>query len=905
MDADKELPVVNRLAKGHLMMKEHELSYQELERRLTAIVQTIPHPMSFVSRDYRYLAVNDAYGSFYEAPIEDIVGRKVADFFGEPVFEETIRPHLDRCLAGETVRYESQFRFPDDSVRWMAMEYHPYRDEKGRVVGVISHGLDITEQRDVEERLKKTLDAATDGIWYWHFPSNQLTFGARYYTMLGYEPDEFPPTFDNWLDLIHPDDRDVALAVAQAYLRTKPDLYQNDFRLRTKEGKYRWIHSRARVVERSAEGEAILMIGNHEDITERKRAEDALRQSEATLRAMFNAAPLAIVMIDRNGRILDANDNHAARFELTRKEMMGMCLWDVTPPSVLLIRKRRVERAFETGRPVSGEDRRGEVWNEYHIHPALWNDRGEVAAVIVTALDVTARRRGEEALAESERQKRLILNATSEMVAYYDLDLRVIWANRASEASVGARPGGLVGSHCYEIWAQKDDACPNCPVVRARDTRTPQETEQETPDGRVWHVRGYPVIDEVGKLVALAEFGQDITERKKAEEEKGRLEKQFLQAQKMESVGRLAGGVAHDFNNMLSVIQGHVDLALMDVDKDHPSYADLQEIQAAAKKSTNIVRQLLAFARKQIIAPEVLDLNDQVADMLKMLRRLIGEDMELIWKPGADVWEVKMDPAQIDQILVNLVVNARDAILDVGQVVIETENVLLDQSYCATHSGSVPGLYVRLMVSDTGCGMDKETLQNIFDPFFTTKEADKGTGLGLATVYGIVKQNNGYIDVHSERGEGTSFEIYLPRHEAEPEDVEPGDAISTGLARGTETVLLVEDNPFVLEMGNRLLSHLGYRVLIANSAAEAVRAAREFSDRIHLLMTDVVMPGMNGRDLADRIQESRPETRCLYMSGYTEDIIARQGVLEEGVHFIQKPFSLDDLSKKVREAIGQ
>jgi len=348
-----------------------------------------------------------------------------------------------------------------------------------------------------------------------------------------------------------------------------------------------------------------------------------------------------------------------------------------------------------------------------------------------------------------------------------------------------------------------------------------------------------------------------------------------------------------------------VDLALMDVDKDHPSYADLQEIQAAAKKSTNIVRQLLAFARKQIIAPEVLDLNDQVADMLKMLRRLIGEDMELIWKPGADVWEVKMDPAQIDQILVNLVVNARDAILDVGQVVIETENVLLDQSYCATHSGSVPGLYVRLMVSDTGCGMDKETLQNIFDPFFTTKEADKGTGLGLATVYGIVKQNNGYIDVHSERGEGTSFEIYLPRHEAEPEDVEPGDAISTGLARGTETVLLVEDNPFVLEMGNRLLSHLGYRVLIANSAAEAVRMAREFSDRIHLLMTDVVMPGMNGRDLADRIQESRPETRCLYMSGYTEDIIARQGVLEEGVHFIQKPFSLDDLSKKVREAIGQ
>ena len=1015
------------------MMKEHEPSYQELERRLTAIVQAIPHPMSLVSRDYRYLAVNDGYAALYQAPIENIVGRKVADFFGEPVFEETIRPHLDRCLAGETVRIESQFKFPDDSVRWMVMEYHPYRDEKGRVAGVISHGLDITEQRDVEERLKKTLDAATDGIWYWHFPSNQLTFGARYYTMLGYEPDEFPPTFDNWLDLIHPDDRDAALSVAEKYLETKPDLYQNDFRLRTKEGKYRWIHSRARVVERSPQGEAILMIGNHEDITERKRAEDALRQSEATLLAMFNSAPIAIVLIDGNGRVLNTNDEHAARFQLTRKEMIGICIWDVTPPSVLPTRKQQVEKVFDTGKPLSGEDRRGDVWSEYHINPAMWNDQGEVEAVIVIALDVTARKRGEEALRESERQKSLILDATSEVVAFLDLDLRVIWANRAAEESLGVLPGGLTGRQCYDIWAQRDDPCPNCPGLKPQCPGQSHELERRSPDGRLWFIRSYPVIDDGGNLVALAEFAQDIsarkqneerlrrsqamlarteriahvgsweweiagdavtwsdelfrihqidpakgaprwaqhpelydpediarlsrvvenaisdgtpyeielraltkdgktriclgrgfaemgpegravrlfgsvqdiTEQKQAEEEREKLQAQLLQAQKMESVGRLAGGVAHDFSNMLQSILGYADLALMAMNKEQPVYADIEEIKNTAKRSTNIIRQLLAFARKQVIAPVVLDLNDQVAGMLKMLRRLVGEDMDLVWLPGGDVCMVRMDPSQIDQILVNLVVNARDAIQDVGQVSIETGNVALDEAYCADHPESVPGRYVKISVSDTGCGMDRETLHNIFEPFFTTKELGKGTGLGLATVYGIVKQNNGYIEVYSEPGKGAAFHIYLPRHEVEPEEGEEATATSAGPAVGTETVLLVEDQPSVLDMATRMLTHLGYTVLKAAAPKEAIRLAGEYAGEIHLLMTDVVMPGMNGRDLADRIRQTRPTIRFLYMSGYTADIIARQGVLEKGVQFIQKPFSLADLAQKVREAIGQ
>ncbi|MCX6538498.1 MAG: PAS domain-containing protein [Acidobacteria bacterium] len=416
--------------------------------------------------------------------------------------------------------------------------------------------------------------------------------------------------------------------------------------------------------------------------------------------------------------------------------------------------------------------------------------------------------------------------------------------------------------------------------------------------------RGYIARDAAGRPIRILGTMQDVTERKRAEEEKARLEGQLQQAQKMESVGRLAGGVAHDFNNMLGVILGHTEMALDQVDPAQPLHADLQEIRKAACRSVDLTRQLLAFARKQIVAPQVLDLNETVAGMLKMLHRLIGEDLDLTWQPGADLWPVKVDPSQIDQILANLCVNARDAIADVGKVTIETGSSTFDEDYCAVHAGFVPGTYVRLAVSDDGCGMDKDTLPHVFEPFFTTKAIGEGTGLGLATVYGIVKQNNGFINVYSEPGQGTTFTIYLPRHVGKAGQA-PTEGAAGPALRGHETILLVEDESAILRLATRMLEHQGYTVLAESTPGEAIRVAREYTGQIHLLMTDVVMPEMNGRDLARNLLSSYPHLKRLFMSGYTANVIAHHGVLDEGVHFIQKPFSPKDLAAKVREALDR
>ena len=386
-----------------------------------------------------------------------------------------------------------------------------------------------------------------------------------------------------------------------------------------------------------------------------------------------------------------------------------------------------------------------------------------------------------------------------------------------------------------------------------------------------------------------------------AEQTRRSLENQLLQAQKMEAIGRLAGGVAHDFNNMLQTILGYSDLALDMTDSDHPFREFLEEIQSAALRSADLTRQLLAFSRKQTIDPLILDLNHTIASMLKMLGRLIGEDIDLLWKPSQNLSPVKMDPAQLDQILANLIVNARDAISGGGKITIETGMAEFDQAYCENHVGFVPGRYVMLAVSDDGEGIDRQTLELIFEPFFTTKPRGEGTGLGLATVYGIVKQNNGFINVYSEPGKGTTFRIYLSAHEAETAIESKRDLAKK--PTGTETVLVVEDEESLLSLAERMLKQLGYTVLPANSPVMAIQLAEEYDGDIHLLLTDVVLPEMSGRDLCERLCEKRPGLKCLYMSGYTANVITHHGVLDQGCHFLQKPFSREALAGKMREAL--
>lgn len=384
----------------------------------------------------------------------------------------------------------------------------------------------------------------------------------------------------------------------------------------------------------------------------------------------------------------------------------------------------------------------------------------------------------------------------------------------------------------------------------------------------------------------------DMTEKKK-------LQEQLVHSQKMETVGRLAGGVAHDFNNMLAIIFIGVELLKSNLDEHHPLLAFVNDIDYAAKRSRDITRQLLAFSRKQMIAPRPCDLNALIAEMQKSLARLIGEDIELRFVPGRELGKVMVDPSQVDQILVNLAVNARDAMPHGGKLTIETANITVDEGYGREHAGFIPGHYVRLVVSDNGVGMDKETLGNIFEPFFTTKEVGKGTGLGLATIYGIVKQNEGFIDVYSEVGLGTSFKIYLRRIEVAAADaVTPQEVTAT--PTGTESILVVEDDEVLCRATKRMLETLGYVVTAAMKPEEALAMVKQGNTHFDLLLADVVMPELNGAQLADQISSLLPGIKVLYMSGYTAEAIVHRGVLDNGVHFIQKPFSTSELAGRVR-----
>ncbi len=379
------------------------------------------------------------------------------------------------------------------------------------------------------------------------------------------------------------------------------------------------------------------------------------------------------------------------------------------------------------------------------------------------------------------------------------------------------------------------------------------------------------------------------------------IQSQLIHAQKMESVGRLAGGVAHDYNNILSVIIGFSEMALEKVRPEDPLHEDLQEIYAAARRSSDITRQLLAFARKEVISPEVIDLNVCVESMLKILRRLIGEDIDLAWLPRDKMLPVLMDRSQLEQILANLCVNARDAIVDIGNITIETDIKIIGED-TANKTDVMPGEYVILSISDNGQGMDLETQENVFEPFFTTKGVGKGTGLGLATVHGIVRQNDGFIYVYSALGEGTVFKIYLPKHEGDI-SVSHVQTKKKDVRANGETILVVEDDISILKLTERILINQGYKVIKAGTPSEALEIFKTYNGKIDLLITDVVMPGMNGKELSERLKDINPSIKCLYMSGYTANIVAHKGILDNGIQLIQKPFSTDDLTMKIKAAL--
>jgi len=880
---------------------------------------------------------------------------------------------------------------------------------------------------------------------------------------------------------------------------------------------------------------------------------------------LLDVVPVGVAISDYSGRVFAANRAMAALTGYSEQEQKerGADSMYALPEE----RERIVEEVLRSGSARGREARFKRKDGSFIVVciDMVMVKSGGKTLLVTTAQDISQRKKAEDDLRKAERERVLILDSAAEMIVYYDLDLRIRWANKASAVSVGMEPGELVGKRCYEIWHRRGEPCEHCPVLLARDTGLPKEREDATPDGRHFFLRGYPVFDDRGRVSGMVEFSLDVTARKNAEralreseeqlrlitdnlpvlisyvdsdlryrfnnrtyekwlgvprerilgkrmqevmgasnferiaafvdktlagesmtyesvntysggvvrvtrsttiphfgddgkpkglfalieditarkkveeslressqfnqqiiacaregvivydkelrylvwnpymeelsglaadrvigkkpldvfpyleetglweglikalsgetvyhpeylyrlphgnkagwatsiqapflnargeiigvienvhdmtsqkeneEKRKKLEEQLFQAQKMESVGRLAGGIAHDFNNLLTSIIGNAELALMSMTAEAPVYSDMLEIKKAADRAANLTRQLLAFSRKQIIEPKVLNVNETILDMDKMLRRLIGENIRLVTSLDEGLSCVKMDPGQVEQILTNLVVNARDAMPKGGTVSIETENVILDEEYTRRHFGASPGSYVRVSVTDTGVGMDETVKSHLFEPFFTTKEKGKGTGLGLSTCYGIVKQNRGYISFWSEPGRGTSVEVFLPMVQGThvPEERDRGGP----LPKGKETILVVEDEPTVRGMIRRILAGNGYRVLEASGGAEAFEAVRkaavaadETGERVRekkldLLLTDVVMPSMGGKELADALKNDFPGLMVLYMSGYTDDSIVQQGVLDEGIAFIQKPFSPAALIQKVRETL--
>jgi len=667
-----------------------------------------------------------------------------------------------------------------------------------------------------------------------------------------------------------------------------------------------WLSVTAIPLFQPGESAPTQVYATFEDISEQRKAE---RNYRTLFQKMLDGFALHEIICDNHGvpvdyRFLEINPTFERLTGLKADDVLGRTVREIMP-GIETYWIETYGRVALTGEPVYFESYTKEL--DKHFQVTAFSPAPNQFACIFA--DITEHRRAEEALRESEARYRELVENANSIILRMDKMGTVTFINEFAQRFFGYHVDEIVGRSVIGTIVPESDSSGRDLGVMILDIGlhperyVANENENIKRDGtRVWiSWTNKPLFDSSGMINEILCVGNDATARKHAEEEKEKLQVQLNQAQRIESVGRLAGGVAHDFNNMLGVILGHAEMALLKLDPGHPQYHDLKAIYAAAERSADLTRQLLAFARRQTITPKVIDLNETVEGMLKMLRRLIGEDIDLAWNPGLSLCPIRMDPSQLDQILANLCVNARDAIEGVGKITIETANVFFDENCCRDNAEVVVGEYVLLAVSDDGCGMEKETLAQIFDPFFTTKELGQGTGLGLATVYGIVKQNNGFINVYSEPGEGTTFKIYLPRHTART--AVPKAASQGPVGRGHETILLVEDESSILEISKEMLESFGYTVRAASTPGEAIRIAEEHAGDINLLMTDVIMPEMNGRDLAKRLLSLYPELACLFMSGYTADVIAHRGVLEEGVHFIQKPFSVQGLAAKVREAL--
>ncbi len=823
-------------------------------------------------------------------------------------------PQYAAAKDGEAIIHEYRMRHKSGQWRWLSANETIYQrrpDGSPRQVFGLIH--DVTEGKRLEEELRASqrkfrniVEASPMGMHLYEVTGD----GALVFTGAN-------PSADRILGVDHT--QFIGKTIEEAF----PALIHSEVPARYREAALhgtQWHTEQIDYAEGAIRGafevvafqtEPGKMAALFNDITERKRSEHTAARLAQEWQITFDSANDAIWMLDRDQYVMRANRTAREMFPTPAGGSGAQHCWEIVHRTTAPIPNCPIERARRSLRRESMELQIGERWYQITADPIL-DSPNQYAGAVHIVRDITDRIRTERALHDKDDFLQKIVETVPGVICSFRLrpdgtSSIPFGADRLAEF-YGLAPGTLDA-----------DASPMLALIRPEDAGRVRDTIEESGrsmapwrcEWRVNHLtRGEIWVDGYSMPLREPDGGTlwhgvvtDITDRKRADAAQDALQAELTQAQKMESVGRLAGGVAHDFNNLLMGIMGYTELCLDQIAPDHPIRGWLEDIATETGRSEQLTRQLLAFARKQTIAPIALDINDAIENILKLLRRVVREDIAIQWQPGPAIWHVQMDPAQVDQILLNLCVNSRDATATFGQITIETRNAAIDAPYCAQHSEALPGDYVIVSVTDTGSGMDAEALQHIFEPFFTTKPVGAGTGLGLSTVYGIVRQNGGFIEVRSDLGKGTTFEIYLPRlpsgERTQAESINPGKP-----PRGTETVLLVEDERSVRVTTQRFLEDLGYTIIVAENAGHALRLAAQHSGEIHLLIADVIMPGMSGRDLAKRLDTLRPAMKTLYISGFTADVIAQRGILDPGIHFLAKPFSRDDLARKVREVLA-
>jgi two-component system, cell cycle sensor histidine kinase and response regulator CckA len=871
------------------------------------LIETFPQWVWMATPDGRTTFCNQYWYEFSGLTVEQTFRNEWPSIL-HPDDKEFARNIFDNAIATGQA-YESEFRYRrarDGQYRWHRSKGIPIKDASGQIVKWIGFGIDIHDSKtsenelaDREARLRAILETGPECIKLLSAEGVLLEMNPAGLAMI--EADSAKQVIGKAI---------IDTIVDKPYQRAFHDLSRQvfqgqegvlDYEITGLKGTHRWLQTHATPLK-DKDGAIRALLAITRDITQRKRAEDKLRASEARFRALVEHSSDAVALLDAAGKIQFCSSPAERILHYRPEELVGHAALEFVHPDDRLVMRQTFDQALRRPREAvtvrARVQRKDGSWRvlEKTITNLLHDPN--VQAMVDNFRDITENVQAEEALRTSEeRFAKAFRSSPLPIIITTRPEGRYLDVNAAALELSGYSREEVVGRTVDELnlWVEPGAQMSFIQKLKDSGRVTALQTTLRHRSGEIRQVELFADLIELGGSPCVLCIARDVTEARK-------MEAQFRQAQKMEAVGRLAGGVAHDFNNMLAVIVGYCQILQDRFDEADPAQKHIQQIRKASHRAAGLTRQLLAFSRKQVLQPRVLNLNAVVNNLSRMLLRMIGEDISLVLVPGTPLGSITADLSQIEQVLMNLVVNSRDAMPQGGKIIIETANVDLKEDHAQHRPTVVPGAYVMLSVRDSGCGMDEQTRSQVFEPFFTTKGPGKGTGLGLSMVYGVVKQSNGYIWVESEVEKGTTFKIYFPRTDA-PAGALIMETPEPAVAKGSETVLLVEDEPSLRELVVDLLTEAGYTVLDAGNVEEALKLAQK-TQTIHLLLTDVIMPTMSGSDLAARLRTLRPGLKVLYMSGYSADLIASHGVLEAETQLLEKPFTTHALLAKVRNVLG-